>query len=170
MNPETIGYRSILVPLDFAGCAAEVVVHARRIAKAFGARVTLAYIVALPLGVHRDDPRGDTTVGAILEAEARAELGAFAMMLGNDPEVTVHVEIRFGEVVPSVLTLIDEVRADLVIMGTHGRTGFRRLMLGSVAEQIVRAGRAPVLTVHAPRGMADHHSPAWEQAAAERDG
>ncbi len=162
------GYSSLLVPVDFAGCAFEVVLHARRLAAAFHAEVNLAYVISLPVGTHPDDPRGESTVGAVLMAEAHAELTGLARQF-EAPE-RVRLVIRFGAVLPTLLELIRETRADLVIMGTHGRSGLRRLVLGSVAEQVIRAGLAPVLTVHAPAGTADAHGATWDAVAADRDG
>jgi nucleotide-binding universal stress UspA family protein len=55
-----------------------------------------------------------------------------------------------AEVAPEILKLADEVAADLIVMGTHGRAGLSRLLTGSVAESVIRQARCPVLTVKSP--------------------
>src|SRR5689334_7961048 len=55
--------------------------------------------------------------------------------------------IRSGPAAATILTVATEIKADLVVLGTHGRTGFEKFMLGSVTEKIVRKARCPVLTV-----------------------
>lgn len=161
-------YASILVPLDYAGCAAEVVIHAARLARAFESRVTLLNVIQPPPGVHLDDPAHGKTVRQSLIDEATAELSALRHTFA-DPS-RVEIVTPFGDCVPTILDQIERTQASLVVMGTHGRTGLRRLVLGSVAEQVLRASPVPVLVVHAPRGTADAHSPAWEEARAEADG
>jgi hypothetical protein len=68
------------------------------------------------------------------------------------PPANVWVERRVeeGDAVEAILRVAQEVRADLLVMGTHGRTGLGRLLMGSVAEQVVRKAACPVLTVKAP--------------------
>jgi nucleotide-binding universal stress UspA family protein len=59
--------------------------------------------------------------------------------------------LREGSPALEIVGVADEIAADLIVMGTHGRRGVARALLGSVAEHVVRAGRAPVLTVHAQK-------------------
>jgi nucleotide-binding universal stress UspA family protein len=81
----------------------------------------------------------------------RSALSAFvapARMLG----VRTEIEIREGKAAPQIVAMASELPADIVVMGTHGRAGFERLVLGSVAETVLRRVTCPVLTVppHAP--------------------
>lgn len=165
--PDT-AYPKILVPVDYSGCAWEVVSHASRVAAAFDAEVVLLYVVSLPAGVHLDDPSAGRTVGEAVDGEAATELAALQQAFG--PNRTVRVEIRHGDVVPAICRAIKEHEAKLVVMGTHARTGLRRMVLGSVAEQVVRQSPVPVMVVRAPFGTLDEHSAAWVQAQAESEG
>jgi nucleotide-binding universal stress UspA family protein len=72
--------------------------------------------------------------------------------------------IREGEVAGEILTLAKEGPCDLIVMGTHGRTGLSRLLMGSVAEEVVRKARCPVLTVKTPFALST------EVAEAEPEG
>jgi nucleotide-binding universal stress UspA family protein len=64
--------------------------------------------------------------------------------------LTVEHRLEYGEPADVILAMADELDAGLMVMGTHGRTGLRRLLLGSVAEKVVRAAPCPVLTVRVP--------------------
>lgn len=68
------------------------------------------------------------------------------------PEASIPVEHRlaYGEPEAVILQVAEEIGADLIVMSTHGRTGLRRLLMGSVAEHIVRHASCPVLTVRTP--------------------
>ncbi len=59
--------------------------------------------------------------------------------------ISMLVHVRIGEAGPEILTLAEEVGANLILVGSHGRTGVKRMLLGSVSEQIVRAAKCPVL-------------------------
>ena len=62
-------------------------------------------------------------------------------------ELLVDLVVRDGPVVGEILAQADEMAADVLVIGTHGRGGFERLVLGSVAEKVVRLAECPVLTV-----------------------
>lgn len=162
-------YTHLLVPVDYAGCAWLVVNHAARLAAAFGARVTLIYVVDPPTGVHLSDSiASDSTAGALLDAEARDELEALRRAF--PPGVSVELTILHGSPAGAILGAVERLGPDLLVMGTHGRTGLQRLLVGSVAEQVMRASPVPVVIVRAPEGMPERHPPTWERAADEANG
>jgi len=66
-----------------------------------------------------------------------------------DPSVTLEFHLREGKAAVEILRMAEEVGADLIVMGTHGRTGVGRLLMGSVAEGVLRRSPRPVLTVRA---------------------
>jgi nucleotide-binding universal stress UspA family protein len=68
-----------------------------------------------------------------------------------DPAVRVEWLLREAPDVQAILDAAAELKADLIVMGTHGRTGFRRLVLGSVTEEVLRKAPCPVLTVKGPQ-------------------
>ena len=143
---------SILVPTDLSDGSAAAARYAVGLAKGLGARVHLVHalpaLTAVPTGMLHvpailvpskpDDPVSD---------RAAADLAAFKERLRAPAEVEVTTELRSG---PARSTLVELAPDhDLVVMGTHGRTGLVRLALGSVAEHMVRHSPTPVLTVRA---------------------
>ncbi|MEZ4240736.1 MAG: universal stress protein, partial [Myxococcota bacterium] len=104
---------------------------------------------------------------------------ALAARRAGAPEVDVAVEV--GPVVDGVLAAAEELGADLIVMGTHGRTGLARMVLGSVAEGVVHRAHVPVMLVRREPSAAcgrascewcaeDGQSPAERQVLAEREG
>jgi nucleotide-binding universal stress UspA family protein len=80
-------------------------------------------------------------------AQAGRELHAWARQYGSGA-VPLHVHLEHGPAADTILRVAQEGGYDLVVMGTHGRTGIARLVLGSVAQRVASASVCPVLTVH----------------------
>ena len=140
--------RTILHPTDFSPGSAAAFDYACDLARNADARLIVlhAFGPAVPIA----------TEGVILSADldelrglARRELDAIRPA---DPAVRVERVVREGPTTPTILDAAAEFHADLIVMGTHGRTGFRRLILGSVTEEVLRKAPCPVLTVKVPAG------------------
>lgn len=139
-------YRRILLPTDGSPGADRAVEHALDLAEGFGATLHVLYVVdtnALPLDVHA------RAVFDYLEAQGRraeAEIAARAEERGIDVVVG-----QIGEGTPheAILEYAEDNDVDLVVMGTHGRRGLDRFLLGSVTERVLRLTDVPVLTVRA---------------------
>lgn len=133
-------FARILVPLDGSPLAEAILPEVVDLAKLHGAEVLLlrvALVRALP-GVDQTEAQ----VRAVEEAEgylADVERGLAAR------GVSVRSAVRYGRAVEEILDHAESQRADLIAMSTHGRSGIRRIMLGSVAEAVVRAAPVPVL-------------------------
>lgn len=156
-------YDKILVALDFSECSVDVAAHAADVAAAFGARAFLLHVDQLPAGVEphtriRPGPtEAEVDAGEYLRDGSKKQLSRFAPFF-EAKGVPVEERVGTGKVADVVLRAIDELGADLVIMGTHGRRGLSRLMLGSVAETVMREAKCPVLTVRTT------HKPSCEAA------
>jgi len=141
-----ISLSNILVTTDFSAVSKTALPYAAALAGQYGAKMVIAHALSpeLPLGVPvdplpvEDDP-------AWLEAEER--LAVFA--LGNSPQVRpAKLLLERGEVWGVISHIIQKEKIDLVVTGTHGRQGLRKLMMGSEAEKIYRRATCPVLTVN----------------------
>lgn len=143
-------FKNILVPTDFSPAADRALDEALGLARAFGARVTLFHVYQLPPPV----PDGELAYGSeVIDALERAA-GAQLERARRDAErragegVPISARAVLGGPSDEILAQVQRGGHDLVVMGTHGRTGIRRLLIGSVAERVVRLSTAPVLTVH----------------------
>jgi nucleotide-binding universal stress UspA family protein len=82
------------------------------------------------------------------------------------PGVPIEHRVEEGDAARTILRIAGEINADLIVMGTHGRTGLSRLLMGSVAEQVVRKAPCAVLTVKSPFPAEQHsNEPPAESAA-----
>jgi nucleotide-binding universal stress UspA family protein len=139
----------ILVPTDFSETSDEALRYAVALAAHVGAGVQLLHVL--------DDPfvaEGLAAEAYIVEAPTlrtgmlRAAQDRLAQRTATaDPAVRIESEVLFGQGAKTIAEYAGERGADLIVMGTHGRTGVAHLLLGSVAERLVRIAPCPVLTV-----------------------
>lgn len=143
----------ILCPIDFSEFSRHAFDHAVAIAKWYGATVTVLYVVPRVVApvVTPDAPLFPPIVLSPEDIEQfRREAEAFVETDTRGAHVTTVA--REGSAVGEIVDMAATLPADLVTMGTHGRSGFDRLMLGSVTERVLRKASCPVLTV--PRRIA----------------
>lgn len=140
---------NIVVPLDGSDLAESELAEARLLAKEFGATVHLVRIVAYPVEIASPYLPHTVQMNQRLVEEARelaetymAERAAMLEEDGIAVETHVHVDAQAGHAIAQVA---DDVKADLVIMATHGRGGIQRALLGSTTDKVIRAVHAPVL-------------------------
>ncbi len=140
-------YSKILVPLDGSELSEAVLPHVRTIAKSMGAEVLLVRVpVVLPYDYNIIDPE----LIASLEANAKTEIQAYLeKQVAALQADGIKVSMRIGEglVADTLLELVESEHCDLIAMSTHGRSGFARLLMGSVADKVVHGAKAPVLLV-----------------------
>lgn len=145
-------WKTILVPHDFSSSANHAAALARDHAKLLGGKLLLLHVVDLPPAFGPDttlvlEATGETPIGMREYAVRRASdyLADLAQRLHTDG-VDVTTYVRVGSPVDEILRFSGEHDVSVIVMGTHGRTGFRHLLAGSVTEKVVRASPIPVLT------------------------
>jgi nucleotide-binding universal stress UspA family protein len=139
--------RKILVPVDFSQCSMAGAMFAAFMAKTFGAKICLFHAVQPPPPMVMDRVSANLSDGAdIALANARLEIEAFSK-LDFLQEVKPSVEVRVGHPVDEISGETKQPEFDLVVLSTHGRSGFDRMLLGSVAEHVVRYADCPVMIV-----------------------
>lgn len=128
----------ILCPVDFSSISAKALAYAERLASAMGAELILLHAFDVPATATYADVQNpaDPTVRQLLE-ELTLSL----------PQTKAGRVLHAGPPGPVICWLAEDRGCDLIAMGTHGRTGLTHLLLGSVAEYVVRHARCPVLTV-----------------------
>ncbi|MBV8135304.1 MAG: universal stress protein [Deltaproteobacteria bacterium] len=140
-------YKRILCPVDFDQFSALALREAASLALDSGATVHLLHVVQIPPSLD-EGATGGLAVGGNYESRievARKELERLLTII--PPEIKREVIIEVGRPGDLILDMQAQLGTDLVVMATHGRKGFSHLVLGSVAERVVRESRAPVLTV-----------------------
>ncbi len=155
------GIRVILHPTDFSkGCETSLRV-ARGLARDLGARLMLFHVV--PFGVYASEmsvPIDPEAYREALDEERR-------LLDGADLKYPVEARMARGDAAEEILRAATDLDADLIVMGTHGRTGLGRLFLGSVTEYVMPRAECPVLAVKTSRETEAHASePAAPIAAA----
>jgi nucleotide-binding universal stress UspA family protein len=144
-----ITIRQIVVATDFGEPAGSALTYGRNFARAFDATLHVVHVVndlatTAPIS---EIPMDLTKVQAQLSSEAAATLDA---LITDDDRRSLSVEtavLTSPTPARAILSHADAVRADIIIVGTHGRSGIAEFFLGSVAQKIVRSAPCPVLTV-----------------------
>jgi nucleotide-binding universal stress UspA family protein len=139
-----IALNKILYLTDFSEPAASAVPFVAAIARNYGSKVYAAHVL-LPDVYACMAPEFGDVVNEGLEQAAKAKMQQIEPQLAGLPHETVIV--RGDEVWPALRPIMEKNKIDLVVLGTHGRTGVQKLLLGSVAEEIWRRSTVPVLTI-----------------------
>jgi len=146
-------YDDVLLPTDGSKCAGAAFDHGIEIAEAVGARVHAVSVVD-PTALAASPDSGPTPEMVERFESARADAAESVAERARDAGLEAESTVREGTPARAILDYAEERDVDLIAMGTHGRTGPRRLVLGSTTERIVRRADVPVLTVRA-RGRSD---------------
>lgn len=147
-------FKRILVPVDFSECSKQALDYATTLAERVGADVDVLHAWTTPAYVSpyvavQIDGGVSQTLEALAKSQASQEMERFLTGRRGPNGRGFGVRIEFGFEADTILAAAP--RYDLLVMGTHGRTGFAHLMLGSVAERVVRRSPTPVLTVRSEK-------------------
>ncbi len=151
--------RSILFPTDFSPCAERAYAHAVHLARTLEARLHVLSVVYRPEDAAASPmsflPLGSDELAVQLGLESYRRVSEKGE--DDDPLDVVNVQLQSNSAWRTILDYGAEQDVDLIVMGTHGRHGIDRLLLGSVAEQVVRRAGCPVLTVREARSVERPH-------------
>jgi nucleotide-binding universal stress UspA family protein len=139
--------KSILVPIDFSDCSRKALQYAIPFARQHQASITLLNVVANP--PYNTGEFGEVNYALIendMRAAAEEKLNALAATeFASD--IDGSCVVRSGSASPEIIALAKSMPADLIVISTHGRSGIKHVLLGSVAEDVVRRAPCPVLVV-----------------------
>ena len=141
-------YANVLLPTDGSDAAAAAVPHAIELADRYGARLHVLYVAdttEYSTVTFEDDvvdpltEQGEAVVDDVVEAAEERNVEAVGV-------------VQQGGAYETILQYVDDQDVDVIVMGTHGRRGLDRALLGSVTERVVRTADVPVLTVQENEG------------------
>jgi len=144
-----ISVRRVLYATDLSPASEAAWHEARRLGRLFDAEIVATHVVAPPLIFPDEGYVPPEVYDEIVEGARRSAQDAFDRLLASVPGSGLRVRIRLmdGPAAQRILEAVTEESADLLVVGTRGRTGLERALLGSVADRLVRQAACPVLTV-----------------------
>jgi nucleotide-binding universal stress UspA family protein len=156
----------ILVPTDFSATADAALDYASVLAERFGASIELLHVLDDPFVADGMAAEAYISESPVLRSamlrDARERLRHRASAREGIPRI--ETEVLFGHGARTIAEYAAERGIDLIVMGTHGRTGFAHLLLGSVAERLVRTSPCPVLTVRHPEARKHYQELVYDVA------
>ena len=141
----------ILVPVDYSSCSRSALGFAAELAQRFGATLDVvhvwdrpSYVTNAVMGSH--EPISGRSLITLIEQNAERDFGEF-LASADVPGGTPAGRLLSGDPASAILHDLKASKPDLLVVGTHGRTGLSHVLLGSVAEKLVRLAAVPVVTV-----------------------
>lgn len=142
---------SILCPIDFSEFSLDALRHGLTLARWYSAQMTVFHVHQVSRPIPVEGIAGSVPVFVDVDPNTMAEeVRRFCAPLVEPSGVKVDVVVRTGDPVREIRKEAARGPSDLLILGTHGRSGFERLFLGSVTEKVLRSTRVPVLTIPPP--------------------
>ena len=147
----TVDWKRILCPIDFSDASRAALETAAELAKRFGAMVALFHAYPVPGYTFPDGSFvASSKMLDELSGQANRHMAEWKALAEGMGVARVEVATAVGEPAQEVLLFAKAQNADLIVIGTHGRTGLQHALMGSVAERVVRRATCPVLTVRPP--------------------
>lgn len=137
--------RTVLHATDFSEQSAFAFRLACSLARDYDARVIVLHVAPTPVAVAPDGMIPTEPMGYREQLRQSLE-----QLRPRDTRIRVEHRLSEGDAASEILRVAAETRSDVIILGTHGRTGLGRLLMGSVAEEVVRRAPCPVVTVKTP--------------------
>ena len=140
----------ILCPIDFSDFSLDALGHGLALGRWYSAQLTLFHVYQLSPPPPVEGIPGSVPVVDVDPNTLAEEVRRFCAPLLGPSGQSVEIVVRPGDAAREIRTEAERVPFDLLILGTHGRSGFERLFLGSVTEKVLRSTRVPVLTIPPP--------------------
>jgi universal stress protein A len=144
--------KSILVPIDFSGCSSAALNYASCLASNAKARLYIVHVdELLDISIPAIPPiEGGYVYESMWDERRQLVRDRLAKVVPSVADVAYEYRCVMGSPTDEILKLADRERIDLIVIGSHGRTGISRLITGSVAEGVMRGANCPVLVVKQP--------------------
>ena len=145
-------FKRILCPTDFSEPAFTALKRAEELARHFAAELIVAHVIPSLPGPHSfPDPQASFNFDVpLFQQELAIKAEKMLQELVAHHQARTRNVVTTGEAAPEILRIAHQEHADLIVIASHGLTGWRRLVFGSVTEKVVRQATCPVLTIVAP--------------------
>jgi nucleotide-binding universal stress UspA family protein len=155
ISPENI--HRILIAVDDSSYSDQAVNYGVLLAKNLGSKITLVHVDEIPISSpYSADPLLNESPAMIPELmhiqEEASKLLFIKIKEQHGDVVELSTVTRIGRIQDEILSVADDCKADMIILGTHGRTGFDHFISGSVSESVARKAKCPVLIIPNPKG------------------
>lgn len=137
--------QKILVATDFSECAEQALDYAVALAGKLDAKIHLLHVIVIPAMAIPEV--GIAVSSTLIESTARTQQTELDKRASRYAAASLETVLRTGDARDVIIDVAREIDADLIVMGTHGRRGVRRALIGSIAESVVRTAPCPVLTI-----------------------
>jgi len=150
-----MGIRRILIPIDYSENSKVALAYGAELAVSFGASLDIVHVWDRPTYVTdavmvQRPGEAHKPIGELIRENAQKDMDEFIASITLPSGVATETRLLSGEPASTLIAELKKAQHDLVVLSTHGRTGFAHLLLGSIAEKLVRLSPVPVLTVPPP--------------------
>jgi universal stress protein A len=150
-----MGIRHILVPIDYSQNSQVALSYAAELALSFGASLDIVHVWDRPTYVTdavmvQRPGEAHKPIGELIRENAQKDMNEYLSSMTLPSGVPTTSRLLSGDPAASLIAELKKGEHDLVVLSTHGRTGVAHLLLGSIAEKLVRLSPVPVLTVPVP--------------------
>ena len=155
ISPENI--HRILIAVDDSSYSDQAVNYGVLLAKNLGSKITLVHVDEIPISSpYSADPllnESPAMIPELMHIQEEASKLLFKKIKEQHGDVVeLSTVTRIGRIQDEILSVADDCKADMIILGTHGRTGFDHFISGSVSESVARKAKCPVLIIPNPKG------------------
>jgi nucleotide-binding universal stress UspA family protein len=150
-----LAIRTVLHPTDFSDTSQNALNVACALARDYDARLVVLHVATRPSMAYGEGVVPPSTADVVHDAQQRLQ-----ELVVPDADVRSECRLETGNAAATIVGVAQEMGVDLIVMGTHGRSGLARILMGSVAERVLRKAPCPVLTLtdrSRLMGGADHH-------------
>jgi nucleotide-binding universal stress UspA family protein len=137
----------VLVPVDFSPPSEAALIYALKLAQLVGAEVYVCHVIPTPHVLDALYERGVAPPETVKRITQKARKRIKEIAEAQATTVPLRIHCQEGEAAKHILQQAETLKVDLIVIGTHGRSGARRFFLGSVAETVIRRASCPVLTL-----------------------
>lgn len=143
-NPSAFRIKRILIPTDFSDCSKKALSYAIPLSREYEAAITLLHVI--PINYAVGEYGGSAYIETEMRENSQQELERFVADEVRE-NVTTENKVRVGSPASEIIEAAKSIPADIIVISTHGHTGLKHALLGSVAEHVVQQAPCPVLVV-----------------------